>query len=164
MSSAYEVFGILGTIFGFVAGVAIVVHRYNMNKEAMERPTGKILSQGETKLGEIYCEIGKLILTNQRLLYSTYNEKKYNFFLEPNDISSINKGKKGIVFKKPTLILNYTDRKKNKSKVATWIIPEEETVSFSLLPFFGKTYKNPHTVKTFSELLLNWKKNSTQSN
>lgn len=152
-------------IFGAVA-IIYLVNR--ARKKAIENPTGKVLQLGEQKLGEIYCTTrditfkgfmvagsaleGKLMLTNNRLIYSTYDEKKTGLSLSAEDVSNIKIGEKGLLDKTTTVTLAYVDKRKNKSKSVTFKFPEKASNQS-----FGKEYKNPQSIETFLKLLLSWK-------
>ena len=163
----------MGTlIFGFV--VLALVGYYG--RKAIEKPAGLKLEPGETKLGEMYVRTrdislggfivsgsaneGKLILTNQRLLYGRFDEKKIALALEPRDLVSVKAESaqtliKFVQVKAPVLIATYLDKKKNQQKTVRWTVPTHASVS----GLIGTTrYPNPHTAESFLVLVNDWRR------
>lgn len=161
----------IANVLVFILVVGIFYLLYRFQKKAMEKPSGRILNESEKKLAETYCKTrdvtfeglvvagsaleGKLVLTNQRLLYSTYDEKKVAVVLEPKDIVNISVVKVGILSKQPALAIEYIEPRKKQAKIATFTIKEKVDDSN---PLFRKQYVNPESLESFYGLLLEWKK------
>ena len=159
------------SILAFILAVGIFYLVYRSRKKAMEKPSGRILNESEKKLAETYCKTrdvtfkgfvsagsaleGKLVLTNQRLLYSTYDEKKTALVLEPKDVVNISVVKVGVLGKQPALAVEYIEPRKKKSKKATFTIKEDVGDSN---PLFRKQYVNPESLESFYKVLVEWKK------
>jgi hypothetical protein len=122
-------------LIGMIALAVIAVFGL-IAKLAMKKPSKLALADGETRLAEMWVETrditfgglvlvgnaltGKLVLTTRRLLYANVNEQKVALELAPAQVSAVDTGTKGIVSKRPTLVLGYTN-KKGKSKRATFV-------------------------------------------
>jgi hypothetical protein len=161
-------------IAGVIAGVVIVgilTIRIMLTAKSRRKPTGPELEPGETRIADAYGKSrdirikgftlsassayeGVLVLTDRRLLYSKYNGKKIVLSLEPGDVLKIEIGQTGLIFKTPTIVVTYHDKKKNKEKIVNWAIPA--IISVGMMPF-PKTYNNPHTAESFAKLLQEWK-------
>ena len=155
-----------------ITAIIIIVIAAYFGRKAMEKPVGITLGAGEKKIGELYVETrdiklggfhwegsgleGKLVLTNQRLMYSKFDEKRIALSLEPGDVVSFETGQKGLIMKSATLKIKFVDKKKNKTRAATWTILPAFTVSgFGAIG--SKRYENPHTAESFTALLNKWK-------
>lgn len=124
--------------------------RYTSKKKAIEEPSGKVFTPNEEKLGEIYINAErKLVLSNERLFFCSYNEDNIWLSLNPNEILNLSTGTKEFFVLRPTLILEYMDTK-NKKKNLTLEITETVDI-------FWRNYKNPNTAETFKELFYSWK-------
>ena len=154
--------------------IALAVVGY-YGRKAIERPSGLKLEPGEAKIGEMYgrtrdislpgfivsgsAKEGKLILTNRRLLYGRFDEKRIALSLEPREVTSVSvesaRNIKFLQLKAPVLVAMYLDKKKNRQKTVTWTVPAFASVS----GLMGSTkYPNPHTAESFLALLNNWKR------
>ena len=161
-------------VLAFILIVGVFYLVYCSRKKAMEKPSGKILNESEKKLAETYCKTrdvtftgfvsagsaleGKLVLTNQRLLYCTYDEKKTAIVLERKDIGNISVTKVGVLSKQPAVAVEYIEPRKKKPKIATFTIRDEVGDSN---PLFRKQYVNPEGSESFCRLLLEWKKQAS---
>jgi hypothetical protein len=158
-----------------IVGLVVIGH---FGRKAMERPSGLGLEPGETKLGEMFVRTkdialggfiisgsaneGKLILTNKKLRYGRFDEKKIALSLEPSDIISISAeaGQKGTLLKflqvkAPALIATYLDKTRSVEKTVTWTVPAQVSVSGLI---GSTTYPNPHTADSFLALVNDWRR------
>jgi hypothetical protein len=83
---------------------------------------------------------GKLILTNKRLIYCWFDERKITLTVDLNDISSVRSSNEGIVIKKPKIILSYSEG--NNLKNINWEVPEQIA-----------KYKNYYSADVFAKLI-----------
>lgn len=145
----------------------IVAALYFLQRRAMERPAGLRLRPREAKVAELFVKTrdislggfywygsgreGKLALTNKRLLYCRFDERRIALSLEPHDVIKFEVSEKGVVFKAPALVVDYAEPRKprGKTRKITWTL-------LSVAPGI-KRYTNPHTAESFAALLTSWK-------
>jgi hypothetical protein len=156
-----------------IVAIIVIIVAARFGRKAMEKPVGITLESGEKRIGEMYVSTrdialggfhwegtgleGKLVLTNRRLMYSKFDEKRIALTLTPADVVSIESGQKGMIIKSPVLIVKYTDRKKNKPRIVTWtVLPSVTVGGFGMVG--QKKYESPHTAESFLSLLNEWKK------
>jgi hypothetical protein len=111
------------------------IFRYYLRK-SRRQPVG--LKNDEKRIGELFVFTrdlrhkgfifstsngGKLILTNKRLVYCWFDERKITFTVDLNNISSVRSSNEGIIIKKPNIILSYSEGKK-EGKI-TWEVPKQ---------------------------------------
>ena len=153
-----------------IVAIAILVIGAHYGRKAMEKPVGITLQESEQKLGELYVETrdlklggfhwegsgleGKLVLTNRRLMYSKFDERRIAVSLEPADVTGIESGQKGLVMKADILKITYNDKKKNKARTATFKVLSSFTAG-------NKTYHNTSNAASFTGLLNSWKKGAS---
>jgi len=154
---------------------------------AVDRRTPRILcSDGEVRIAEAFAHTrdivlaglirtgspydGKLVLTNQRLIYCRYDEnaKRLGLVLTPNQLQSVEsedpKGLarlKNILGKNTTLKIAYLPQGKTKPKHVTWTIPEwSATQGVESSVFLPKEamFQNPHTAHSLADMLRRWQK------
>ncbi|MCK5580991.1 MAG: hypothetical protein KAJ18_06930 [Candidatus Omnitrophica bacterium] len=154
---------------------------YRSQKKAIEKPSGKFFQDTEEKIAEAFFYTrdfafqglvignsayeGKLILTNNnRLLYTTFNEKKCALVLESYNILNINLEKSGKFSKQPAISIEYIHPRKKKTKVATFTFLEKVDASSGFL--FSKDYQSPKSLDSFYNVLAVWRNedNNDQKN
>jgi hypothetical protein len=164
----------------YILAIAVIITAILLTRSAIERPRPLNLRAGETILSEVYARSsgllglefqgftpggssreGRLILTDQRLLYTDFAQKRVAFSIEPGDVVDIKIGKtlttKSVFSMTPKMTLTYVARRKGKTKTKSWSIPREIVVHGNPLLFVGdKKYPNPGTVEEFAVDLRKW--------
>lgn len=161
-------------LIAFIIAAIVIVIGISLARKAVEHPKQVPLAPDENRLGEMFGKTrdvtlggftaagsaleGKLVLTTKRLLYTRYDEKWHAFTIVPDDLISVEVGQTGFLFKKPTLKITFLRGRRRKKKVVRWVVPEKATVAGNPLLFVGdKSWVNPNTAASFSELLKTWK-------
>ena len=98
---------------------------------------------------------GRLVLTNLRLLYLSYDQKRTTLAVPLGAISQVDVGQKKGLFglgSTPTVTVVYQiDARPNRT---TWSVPKEMVEYGNPLIFMGdKRHTNPRTAGEFAELL-----------
>lgn len=158
----------------YIIVIVILVCGVIAGRRALTNPNPLLMAADENRLGEMYGHTrdvklkgftaagsaldGKLILTNKRLIWTRYDEKRHSLQLFPDDILGVKITEKGIISKSPALQITYRLSRAKKPKVATWMAPEDAVANGNPLIFMAdEKFKNPHSVNSFAQLLTSWK-------
>ena len=94
---------------------------------------------------------GRLVLTNLRLLYLSYDQKSTTLMLPLRDISQVEAGeKKGFLTSTPAVTVIY--RKDGRDRRTTWSVPPE-MIDYGGIFMGTKRQANRHTAGEFADLL-----------
>ena len=163
--------GVYSKDMGTLLGIALVIlAAYSARKlfSASSQPVK--LGPDETAIAEVLVKTddlrhhtvrityphndeGRLVVTNLRLLYMSYDQKRTTLAVPLGAISQVEVGKKKKLLSLiPTLTVAYQeDAGPNRT---TWFVPPEMVEYGNPLLFMGdKRQANPHTADQFAELL-----------
>jgi hypothetical protein len=146
---------------------------YNNFLRRLNKSNPMKLAREEFRLGEIYVQTrdithggfmssvavnsGKLVLTNQRLTYTTHDEQRNTLVLNPDQITQIESGTEGIKGETPILTLTFHAPGQKHDKKIIWQVPQE--VNPFIRGVISSTEKvlNSHTAESFASLISDWR-------
>ena len=156
---------------GTLLGIALVIlAAYSVRKLFMAASEPVKLGPSEAAIGEVLVKTddlkhhtirityprnneGRLVLTNIRLLYMSYDQKRITLAVPVGAISQVEVGKKkGFLTSTPAVTVVY--RIDGRDERTTWSVPPEMVEYGNPLLFMGdKRQTNRYTADQFAELL-----------